>query len=495
MLFDKLIVLDDNGFPAYYGSPLKVAEYLRDLTNKVDRNTVLELSKNPSSILELLDLSGLEDTKTSFWYDKFKSSEMWSNKQFEDKHTIKNGNKIKLNPLKSLMSNIKFDFKYSIKNKLRVLVLLIIPLITGITFALISKSSTSEIYEFYHNPNIPVVVLIFVITALFIGMVSACSEYISLRLYHKSDFYIKNKFYSLSLAKFLKYILISFLQTAFLVIPALIILKMDFLLSHIFIIIWIVCFFGAMTGLLISIIFKSPSVVYLIAPFIIVLNMLFSGVLIKFDSFNTKLFGQNPSNVTAVANLFPTYPATNAILTDLYLFEDKRSDNFEKKVMFYEAVYYLDYYLPKLQEVFKRDSSVAHEMLIYEKKRNSEFAQLEDSFDKSIGIIKSYYNSQRINIINHQNVNAKSADYCNKNLDLIVTNYYQKPMHLSNRKINRQFMTAYVPPYYRSVDVIFCSSVYVGNYCFEQYMFTVIKLILLSVVLFVMILLLKFRYR
>jgi len=285
------------------------------------------------------------------------------------------------------------------------------------------------------------------------------------------------------------------LQTAFLVIPALIILKMDFLLSHIFIIIWIVCFFGAMTGLLISIIFKSPSVVYLIAPFIIVLNMLFSGVLIKFDSFNTKLFGQNPSNVTAVANLFPTYPATNAILTDLYLFEDKRSDNFEKKVMFYEAVYYLDYYLPKLQEVFKRDSSVAHEMLIYEKKRNSEFAQLEDSFDKSIGIIKSYYNSQRINIINHQNVNAKSADYCNKNLDLIVTNYYQKPMHLSNRKINRQFMTAYVPPYYRSVDVIFCSSVYVGNYCFEQYMFTVIKLILLSVVLFVMILLLKFRYR
>ncbi len=494
MLFDKLIVLDNNGFPAYYGSPFKVAEYLRDLTNKVDRNTVLELSKNPSSILELLDVSDL-DVKTSFWYDKFKLSEMWSNKQFEDKHTVKNRNKIKLNPVKSLMSNIKFDFKFSVKNKLRVLVLLIIPLITGITFALISKSSASEIYEFYHNPNIPVVVLIFVITALFIGMVSACNEYISLRLYHKSDYYIKNKFYSLSLAKFLKYILISFLQTALLVIPALIILKMDFLLSHIFIIIWIVCFFGAMTGLLISIFFKSSSVVYLIAPFVIVLNMLFSGVLIKFDSFNAKLFGQNPSNVTAVANLFPTYPATNAILSDLYLFEDKRSDNFEKKVMFYEAVYYLDYYLPKLQEVFKRDSTVAHEMLIYEKKRNSEFAQLEKNFDKSIGIVKSYYNSQRMNIINYQNINAKIADYCNKNLDLIVTNYYQKPLHLSNRKIDRQFMTAYIPPYYKGDDVIFSPYVYIGNYCFDLYLFTVLKLIVLSLGLFVITMFLKFRYK
>ncbi len=504
ILFDKILLIDDSGYPVYYGSPLKITEYLRNKTNTVDKNTVLEISKNPSVILNLLGVSksfekSVKD-KSKFWYQNFISSDMSLKKTEHLKKKILPGNKRKLNSFKSFISSFNFDVKTEFKNKLRLVLLFIIPFITGLSFAFISKYYTNESYEYYLNSNIPVWILITVITAIFIGMVSSGNDFINFRNYHIADYYLKNKYFSFCFAKFVKYIIISFIQAVVIVLPAVFILKMEFVLPELILINWILCFWGAVAGMLASVLFKSSSVVYLVIPFIIVLNMLFSGVLIKFDTFNNKVFGNNPVLVTKVANLLPAFPTINTLTTEFYLYNDRMNNVFEEKSMYYEAVYYTDYFIPEIVDIYYKDSVVARNMLICESHRNNLFPQIIDVNCLSlIDSINCYYKNQKSNLFIKINENEilyeKDKNYCNKSIDAIVENYYTNLIDFDEKSLNRYYMTAYIPPYWEYNNISFNPFVSVFNKFVDLYIFTVLKIFLFSIIMFIIILFLKFRYR
>ena len=54
MMFDKILIIDDGGYPVFYGKPSESAEYFRRLTGRIDKESQLETHFNPGVILNII---------------------------------------------------------------------------------------------------------------------------------------------------------------------------------------------------------------------------------------------------------------------------------------------------------------------------------------------------------------------------------------------------------------------------------------------------------
>ncbi|MDY0142159.1 MAG: ATP-binding cassette domain-containing protein [Bacteroidales bacterium] len=458
-LFDKIIIIDEGGYVIYSGSPVSAAEYLRNKTNSVDKLSLLEETRNPSVLLELVD-KGKSDNQKDFWYKEYnKNNFVLPEKPIVTRNLTRNKN-TKSNIFHSIFSQLKLSFKIDFKNFARTGLLITIPLIAGLLFAYLSRFSNQAEYSYYLNPNIPVWVLMTIITAIFTGLVSSSNEFIALRDFHNAENYFINKDFSLCLAKIIKYLIWSVFQTFLLVFPAIILLKMNFVFIEVFVIICVLNFWGAITGLFLSRITKSSSVVYLIIPLIIVVNMIFSGVMIKFDEFNSKNI---KTAVPKVSLFIPAYHGVNALMTEMYLFYDKHTGIIEEKTMLYESAYYLDHFIPTLSDIYIKDSLWAINLLNFENKKNLFMPEINNlSFAENLKAIQLYYENQSKLVLekmsDNYNYPKNESNLKNRSIDKVVENYYSNPFVVLDVEIQRRFMPAYFPPYYNQQSEIFLSS-------------------------------------
>ncbi len=458
-LFDKIIIIDEGGYVIYSGSPVSAAEYLRNKTNSVDKLSLLEETRNPSVLLELVD-KGKSDNQKDFWYKEYNKKIFVLPEKSAISQNITRNKNTKSNIFYSIFSQLKLSFKIDFKNFARTGLLITIPLIAGLLFAYLSRFSNQAEYSYYLNPNIPVWVLMTIITAIFTGLVSSSNEFIALRDFHNAENYFINKDFSLCLAKIIKYLIWSVFQTFLLVFPAIILLKMNFVFSEVFVIICLLNFWGAITGLFLSRITKSSSVVYLIIPLIIVVNMIFTGVMIKFDEFNSKNI---KTAVPKVSLFIPAYHGINALMTEMYLFYDKHNRTIEEKTMLYESAYYLDYYIPALSDIYIQDSLWAINLLDFEKEKNLFMPEITNlSFAENLKTIQLYYENQSKLVLEKMSDKysfpQNGSSFKNRSIDKIVENYYSNPFVILDNEIQRRFMPAYFPPYYNQKSQIFLSS-------------------------------------
>ncbi|MBN2778729.1 MAG: ATP-binding cassette domain-containing protein [Bacteroidales bacterium] len=461
-LFDRIIIVDDGGYVLYSGNPVSAVEYLRNETESVDRLSIFEETKNPSLLLDLVQ-RGKDNNSSDFWHNKLPLAHTDSNVlDCLGKPYIIN-RKNKSNFAKSIISQIAFSFKTDLRNTSRLIFLLAIPLLSGILFAFIAKYSPNDSYSVFDNPNIPVWILMIVITAIFTGLVSAGNEFIFMRDFHESEHYLINKNFSLVFAKLSKYFVLSILQTLFLLLPSIFILKMEFLFIQLFAFSALLTFWGAAFGLFLSKISKSINVVYLTIPLIIVVNMIFSGVMIKFDRFNPKICN-NP--VPYISIFVPAYHGINSIVTEFYLQEDKKQELMEEKILLYESAYYLDFFIPAVQEIAINDTCRAIEIINSEQNKNFFMPKSNGhSLTTQLLILKDYYKRQYEVSMKHLSNNINKERYRNVGIKMIVETYYADPIIIKANEIERRFMSAYMPPYYNQKQIIFFSaySIVFGN--------------------------------
>ncbi|MDD4149213.1 MAG: ATP-binding cassette domain-containing protein [Bacteroidales bacterium] len=495
-LFDKIIILDEGGFIVYSGSPLSAAEYLRSKTNSVDKLSLLEETRNPSVLLELVD-RGKSGNQNDFWYKEYNKIDFVVPEKLTVSTEISRNKSSKLNLFYSIFSQLKLSLKIDFKNHARLALLLVIPLIAGLLFAYISRFSNQLEYSYYLNPNIPVWVLMTIITAVFTGLISSSNEFIALRDFHNAENYFINKDFSLSLSKIIKYIVFSAVQAFLLVFPAIILLKINFIFGEIFVIIWLLNSWGAITGLLLSRLTKSSSVVYLIIPLIIVVNMLFSGVMIKFDEFNST----NTKNAVPKLSLFvPAYHGVNALMTEMYLSSDKHNETIEEKIMLYESAYYLDYFLPAVNDIYINDSLRAITLIQAETGKNLLMPEITDlNFKESIATLRIYYENQNNVVLDKMSAKydyAKNqSKFKNGSIDKIVENYYSSTFVVLDSEIQRRFMPAYIPPYYNQKGEVFFSPYKnIIAQKFDNYTVGVILIIILSLIMSVFVIIIRKPY-
>jgi len=495
LLFDKILILDDNAYPVFYGPALKASEYLRQITDRVDKNSALEISKNPSVLLNILN-----HTKTKekdFWYKEFKSSEMFNHAK--EKNSTKTIDKrcLKLNCFKSFFSELKLSYKIEIKKFKRPAFLLFVPLIIGLVLGLVSRYSDNIEYNMSMNPNIPIWLFMIVISSLFIGMLSSSNEFIKLREFRINEYYLKNKYYSQIIASLFKFLSISLVQGLILILPSVYILEIGFISYKILLFSVLLIYWGSSFGILLSVLFRHTNLVNLIIPIVIIVNMLFTGVIIKFDHFNKDIFGESNKGAMFIANTQVSYHALNALMVEFYTFEDKENLTFKDRIVYYESVYYLDYFIPLLKDIAKSDSVNAERIIENESNINLQFPIYnENDLENTLINLEDYYQKIRAGALNklskHNLVdnNRKS----NKYLSDIVENYYSQQILIDDGKLMRQYMCSYLPPYYMKNNLIFSPYKSIFNKTVSIYHYSLFFILISIGLIFILSLLLKSKY-
>ena len=128
-----------------------------------------------------------------------------------------------------------------------------------------------------------------VITSLFLGLIISAEEIVRDRKILKRESFLNLSWFSYLNSKLMIMFLISAIQTISFVLIGNSILEIRGMTLSYWLIFFTTSCFANMMGLNISSAFNSVITIYILIPFIIIPQLLFSGVLVKFDRFEAEI--------------------------------------------------------------------------------------------------------------------------------------------------------------------------------------------------------------
>jgi ABC-type multidrug transport system ATPase subunit len=304
-LFDQLLLLDLGGYPVYFGNPTESLIYFKRLAQYVnaDESECITCGNiNPEQIFSVLEAKVLDEYGNQQNVRKI-SPEEWNQYFRKNNHSTsysaKNesealiNNFHKLSKWKQLSVFIKRDVLSKLSNKQYLLVnLLEAPALAFVLAYFIKYHKPGNPYSFIDNPNLPAYLFMTVIVALFLGLTVSAEEIFRDRKILKRESFLNLSHGSYLWSKIAIMFLLSAIQSfLFIVIGNSIFGVKDMFLDY-----WLIMFttscFANLVGLNISSAFNSAVTIYILIPFIIIPQLLLSGVIVKFEKLNPTISSQ-----------------------------------------------------------------------------------------------------------------------------------------------------------------------------------------------------------
>ena len=326
-LFDRFLVIDKEGHVIYKGNPIDAITYFKELSHYVNADVghcATCGNVMPEQILQMVEakqideygkVTGERKVSPEEWYDIYLD-------RIESRQKIKT----KKRPLPARDFRIPGAFQqftiFLHRNILRKFTnrqYLLITFLEAPLLALITAWFTrytddqfsTATYVFSGNANLPTYMFIGVIIAMFMGlMVSAKEIFMDRKIQERESFLHLSRFSYLH-SKILVLFLISAIQTFSFVLVGNLILEIRGMFFHYWAIFFTVSCLANMIGLNISAGLNSVSTAFIVIPFILVPQLLFSGVLIPFDKLNNLY--DNPEYVPVIGELMPSKWAFEAV--------------------------------------------------------------------------------------------------------------------------------------------------------------------------------------
>ncbi len=324
-MFDKMIIMDTGGYPAYYGPPIEAVTYFKKSTHQVDSNRgQCETcgNVNPEQIFNIIEAKVVDEygqptNKRKItppqWYDLYKV-----------RFNINRVEDIREEPPQSLhlpgkiKQTIIFatrDVLAKLSNKQYLLInLLEAPLLAFILAIIIKYKSApnGQEYIFRFNENFPAFMLMSIIVALFMGLTVSAEEIIRDRKILRRESFLNLSWNSYLMSKLFILFTLSAIQTFAFVLLGNLILEIEWAMLLPF---WFVLFttscFANILGLNISSAFNSAVTVYVMIPLLLIPQMILSGLLFNFDKLNNVI--STKGKVPIVADLMASRWAYEAL--------------------------------------------------------------------------------------------------------------------------------------------------------------------------------------
>jgi len=298
-MFDKMIIMDTGGYPAYYGAPVEAVTYFKKATHQVDSNRgQCETcgNVNPEQIFNIIESKVVDEygQPTS----KRKVTPTQWHEMYQQRFRINKVEDVKETPPSTLSipSKIKQagifttrDFLAKLSNKQYLLInLLEAPLLAIIlTFIIKYKSAPGgKEYVFRFNDNFPAFLLMAIIVALFMGLTVSAEEIIRDRKILKRESFLNLSWNSYLLSKLNILFLLSAIQTLTFVVIGNLILEVHGITFAMWLVLFSTSCFANVLGLNISSAFNSAVTVYVMIPLLLIPQMILSGLLFPFDKLN-----------------------------------------------------------------------------------------------------------------------------------------------------------------------------------------------------------------
>jgi hypothetical protein len=294
-MFDKIMIIDKGGYQVFFGNPSEAITYFKAMTNHSNPKED-QCSKcgniNTDQILQIIEAKVVDEhgktTRTrkvtpAEWADKFIKSGITIKRDFFKKQEIPKSNFNTPGKFKQTLIFFTRDLLSKLSNKQYLLISLLGPPLLAFFLAYFTRSSKGDIYSFSENDNIPAYLFMAVITSLFFGLMLSSEEIIKDRKILKREAFLHLSWFSYLNSKILIMFILSAIQSASFVIIGNAVLGIKGMTLSYWLVLFTTSCFGNILGLNISSVLNSVITVYIIIPFIVIPQLLFSGVLVKFD--------------------------------------------------------------------------------------------------------------------------------------------------------------------------------------------------------------------
>lgn len=368
-LFDKILFLDNGGYPVYYGNPVEAVIYFKRATNQVNSH-VAECrscgSVNPELIFNLLEAKEIDEYGNDTPKRKI-SPEGWYTLYRESRKNRAEENAAESGSLRKLQTPGRFkqwwifllrDFFSKIANAQYILInLLEVPALAAVLAFLIRYadrfSSGGGKYSYYQNENIPAFYFMVIVVAMLVGLTVSAEEIFKDQKILKREKFLHLSRFSYLLSKLVILFSISALQSVILCLIGMFILKIPGGFLPIALVTFSVFCAANLMGLILSSTFNSPVTIYIIIPLVIIPQMLLGGAMFRFSKLND-LLGGNSIRVPPVSNLMVSRWAYESLMVTAFEDNKYESQIFPLDKLESKLNYKVSYAVPKVEELIEK---------------------------------------------------------------------------------------------------------------------------------------------
>jgi ABC-type multidrug transport system ATPase subunit len=344
-MFDKLIILDTGGYLIYNGNPVDSIEYFKrkiEQANYNESECYVCGNVNPEQIFNIVETRVFTESGQPTDIRRI-SPEDWSNLYKEEKKadirepgiSIPEINFKTPGRLKQLLIFTKRDLLSKISDKQYLLVTLLEAPVLAFFLAFLiryfDESVKDSQYTLYENSNLPVYIFMSVIVAIFMGLTVSAEEIIKDRKILKRESFLNLSWNSYLMSKVAVQFAISAIQAFTFVLVGNGITEIRGMMFEYWLVLFS-CWAGAnMLGLVISDSFKAVVTIYILIPFLVIPQIILSGVMVKFEKLNPNI--SSPVSIPFYGEMITARWGYEALAVKQFM-----NNKFEKQFYEYEKM-------------------------------------------------------------------------------------------------------------------------------------------------------------
>lgn len=362
-MFDKLIILDVGGYPIYYGNPVDSVIYFKKYINHVsseESECPTCGNVNPEQIFNIIEAKVLDEygnltdnrkVSPTEWSAHYQETIAKDIKALTDEKEVPSSTFKVPNKIKQFQVFLTRDVLSKLTNNQYLAINLLEAPALGFILSFFIKfyrtDTTNDIgYIFYENDNLPAYMFMAVIVALFIGLTVSAEEIIRDQKIRKRESFLNLSKGSYLISKIIIMFFLSAIQTATFIAVGNAILEIQGMWIDYWIILFSTACFANLLGLNISASFNSAVTIYILIPFLLIPQLIFSGVIVKFEELNPAI--SSYTKVPIIGEMMASRWAFEALAVNQF-----KNNDYEKMLYPYEkemsiANFKKIYWIPEL---------------------------------------------------------------------------------------------------------------------------------------------------
>lgn len=343
-MFDKLLILDVGGYPIYYGNPVDGVIYFKHRINHVNADESeckLCGNVNPEQIFNIIESKVLDEygnltdnrkVSPKEWNEFYK--EKLENKSVRAERTEVPKIEFQIpNPIKQFKVFITRDVLSKLTNTQYLAINLLEAPLLAFILAFFIKFYNTDVktggsYIFYHSENLVAYMFMSVVVSLFLGLTVSAEEIIRDQKIRKRESFLNLSNGSYLASKIVIMFVLSAVQMITFILIGNFILEIRGMTFDYWLILFSTACFANMLGLNISATFNSAVTIYILIPFLLIPQLLFSGLIVKFEKLNPAITSQ--TEVPVIGDMMTSRWAFEALAVNQF-----KNNKFERKFYAY----------------------------------------------------------------------------------------------------------------------------------------------------------------
>ncbi len=293
-MFDKVMIIDRGGYPVYFGNPNEAIVYFKTISkhaNAEEDQCVKCGNIDTDQILQIIEAKVVDEhgkaTRTRKvtpleWAKRYKETFSDEAGKTHEKAVLPENSYSIPGLIKQSVIFFIRDFLSKIADKQYIIISLLCPPLLALLLAFFTRY-TSGVYIFSANDNIFPFLFMCVLTSLFFGLLVSSNEIVKDRKILKRESFLNLSWFSYLNSKIMILFLVSAIQTLSFVLIGNLVLEIRGMTLGFWLVLFTTSCSANLLGLNLSSAFHSVVTIYILIPFIIIPNMLLSGVMVKFD--------------------------------------------------------------------------------------------------------------------------------------------------------------------------------------------------------------------